>query len=315
MKISVCIVAYNHARYIEDCLASVVGQQVDVDLEILVGDDCSSDDTRKIISSYAERYPKVVHPVFHEKNVGGSQNYRTLIGLSSGDYIAHLDGDDYWLPGKLAAQLAFARQHPDSVAIYSNAIVINDSGQLIARFNSCIPDEFDLSFLVAKGNFLNASSMLYRAEYKQLLLGLSGETVDYLFHILFASRGRLGYVNRDLVAYRRHSATSISSAMPQALLSQYWEAMMQASAFGVDVPALRQCMQLYCHSLIVFSLKQGRLGELAHKFAKMRRECRAFSYGLVLRVLIKMPLRVFRTIWRSANLRLLGDTLVVLYRR
>ena len=49
LKVSVCVVAYNHGRYIGDCLASVVGQQVDADLEILVGDDCSTDETREII--------------------------------------------------------------------------------------------------------------------------------------------------------------------------------------------------------------------------------------------------------------------------
>ena len=54
-KISVCVVAYNHGRYIGECLASVVGQQVDADLEILVGDDCSTDETRRIIGGYAEK--------------------------------------------------------------------------------------------------------------------------------------------------------------------------------------------------------------------------------------------------------------------
>src|SRR6266516_3269144 len=91
LKVSVCVVAYNHGRYIGDCLASVVGQQVEADLEILVGDDCSTDETREIIAAYAARYPGLVHPVFHPRNIGGTRNYQVLIGKAEGDYIAHLD--------------------------------------------------------------------------------------------------------------------------------------------------------------------------------------------------------------------------------
>ena len=74
LKVSVCIVTYNHGRYIDDCLASVVSQQIDADLEVLVGDDFSTDQTRAIISAYAKKYPDMIYPVFHEKNIGGSHN-------------------------------------------------------------------------------------------------------------------------------------------------------------------------------------------------------------------------------------------------
>ncbi len=191
LKVSVCVVAYNHGRYIGDCLASVVGQQVEADLEILVGDDCSTDETREIIGGYAARYPGLVHPVFHPRNIGGTRNYQVLIGKAQGDYIAHLDGDDYWLPEKLAEQIGFLEKNRNCVAVYANAIVISDSGERVARFNGALPQQFDLNYLVRKGNFLNGSSLVYRARCRDPILQLEGDALDYHFHILLAGQGAL----------------------------------------------------------------------------------------------------------------------------
>src|SRR5689334_18333358 len=126
-KVSVCVVAFNHGRYIANCLASVVGQQINAELEVLVGDDCSADETRQIIGRYAEEHPGLIHPVFHQSNIGGTQNYQSLIRRASGSYIAHLDGDDYWLPGKLAEQVSFLEKNQNCVAVYTNAIVVSNS--------------------------------------------------------------------------------------------------------------------------------------------------------------------------------------------
>ena len=159
LKISVCIVTFNHAEYIQDCLASVLGQQVNADIEILVGDDCSTDNTREIISCFAHLYPTIITPIFHQTNIGGSHNYQYLIHQADGDYIAHLDGDDFWLPGKLAAQMAFLDRKSNCVAVYANAAVVNDAGELIAKFNGRVSEEITIDDLLRRGNFLNASSV------------------------------------------------------------------------------------------------------------------------------------------------------------
>jgi glycosyltransferase involved in cell wall biosynthesis len=299
LKISVCIVTYNHAAYIHDCLSSVVAQYVDADLEILVGDDCSSDDTRLIISKFSKMYPDIIFPVFHEKNIGGSHNYQYLINLAQGDYIAHLDGDDFWMPGKLAAQISFLEEAPECSAAYANAIVINKTDELVACFNGKIPSKFNLSYLLKKGNFLNASSLVYRAECKEKLLQLQGEALDYHYNILMASQGQVGYINRFLVCYRMNSTTSISSARRDLLMELYWKAILNAWILGADHQALRQCIVGFYRSLVRSALTRGRFSEALQVAAKMREECPLVSKTLIVRSVLTLPYHIGKLIFRK----------------
>ncbi len=244
-KISVCIVAYNHGQYIDDCLSSVVGQQVEADIEILVGDDCSTDQTRKIISAYAERYPDLVFPVFHAKNIGGSLNYQYLMSKAAGEYVAHLDGDDYWLPGKLAAQVRFLDANPDCAAVYTNAFCIRDDGTPAGVFNNAQPSRFDINDLLRQGNFLNHSSVLYRSTLRHELLGMQPPFLDYRILLRLARHGDVGYLNQALTAYRRSSSSSAIVNANELVRSLYWETLQ-------DVPRDMVNMQDLGHGIAEF---------------------------------------------------------------
>ena len=80
-KVSVCVVTYNQENLIERCLNSILSQEVNFSIEIIVGDDGSTDRTRTIINQFKNRYPKIVKPIFHEKNIGALRNYRLFIAL------------------------------------------------------------------------------------------------------------------------------------------------------------------------------------------------------------------------------------------
>ena len=86
--------------------------------------------------------------------------YKKLLGLARGEFIAHLDGDDYWLPGKLQRQLNFLHQNPGCNAAYTNALVIDRKGRKLGIFNDVRTQLVDLGFLVRRGNFLHMSSTL-----------------------------------------------------------------------------------------------------------------------------------------------------------
>ena len=94
-EVSVCVVTYNQEKYITECLQSVVDQETDFDFEVLVGDDCSTDGTRRIVQEFAEKYPDIIKPILHSKNTGAFHNYVSVHNAAMGKYIAHLDGDDY----------------------------------------------------------------------------------------------------------------------------------------------------------------------------------------------------------------------------
>src|SRR5437764_971025 len=116
--VSVCVTTYNHEAYIKDCLISVLSQEIDVPVEVLVGDDGSSDMTGRIVAEVMLSYPGNIQYFFHAENLGPSANYQFLINNATGSYIAHLDGDDHWLPGKLAAQLHLLALHPECSACF-----------------------------------------------------------------------------------------------------------------------------------------------------------------------------------------------------
>jgi glycosyltransferase involved in cell wall biosynthesis len=225
VEISVCIATYNQERYIANCILSVIAQHVDVPIEILVGDDCSTDATGEIADSTASRYPAIVRCYHHIKNLGPSENLKFLIERASGKYIAMLDGDDMWLPGKLEAQLKFLTDHPSCVAVFTNAAIINDSGELIGVFNNSQPPVLDLEYILRRGNFLNHSSRLFRQASGSFLTLTSQNFIDYYITIGLAAQGDIGYLNGALTVYRAGVPNSMTSATPKKVQELYWSAL------------------------------------------------------------------------------------------
>ena len=85
MKVSVVITTYNQEDYIEEALLSVINQEYDGEIEILVGDDCSTDNTANIIKNLTDKYPNIIKPMYNKINVGMSQNlYNQIVRCSRG---------------------------------------------------------------------------------------------------------------------------------------------------------------------------------------------------------------------------------------
>lgn len=135
-KVSVCIMTYKQEKYIRQCLQSIVDQEAEYPFEVIVADDCSTDGTREIIQEFTDRYPSLVRAVFHQTNVGVGVNYRSAHDLARGEYVAHCDGDDYWLPGKLSYQSNLLDQHPEASQCWGCAHLVDDDGKIIGFFPS-----------------------------------------------------------------------------------------------------------------------------------------------------------------------------------
>lgn len=243
-SVSVCITAYNHEPYIKDCLLSVLTQSYDVNLEILVGDDGSSDGTPRIVLDIAERYDGLITLFRHEKNLGACSNLKYLIARAKGDYIAHLDGDDYWMPGKLAAQISVLEKNLGSVAAYTNAVLINDGKDIIGAFNRPQPAIITLDYLCEKGNFLNHSSLVYRQELRRVILDMPDTFIDYRIHLRLACSGGLCYVNQMLVAYRVGSATSFMNDAQELVIRGSDEAVEEVLQKNILGPAAARSTQM-----------------------------------------------------------------------
>nr|WP_242445557.1 glycosyltransferase [Chromatium okenii] len=178
-----------------------------------------------MVGDLALRFPDTIRYYRHEIRLGPAGNYQFLIERSKGEYIAHLDGDDYWLPGKLKAQSKRLDDEPDCPAIYSNALCINDEGCLLGLFNNLQPDRFDLMGLLKRGNFLNHSSMLYRACYRGELLSWTPDFIDYRIHLYLSRFGNIGYLNAPFVGYRINSSGSMVVHQNDKVRLFYWIAL------------------------------------------------------------------------------------------
>lgn len=224
--VSVCITTRNQASYITQSIESVLAQRGDFDLQILVGDDASDDDTGDLIADLARRHPTQVFHVRHPNRIGASENTKRLIERARGNFIARLDGDDYWLPGKLTRQLDVLNAAPDCSAIYANAYTVDSKDRPVGLFNNAGDVRLQLRELLRDGNFLNNSSMLCRATHRDAWLALDDLLLDYRVHLLHAMHGDILHVGEPLLVYRLSTPGSMVSEANASVRELYWESIL-----------------------------------------------------------------------------------------
>jgi glycosyltransferase involved in cell wall biosynthesis len=131
-KVSVLIVTYNQHEWIAQAVESALAQKVDFDIEIVIGDDFSTDGTREIVESYAARYPGVIRLNRQDRRpegIPGRVNQVTTLEACRGEFIAFLDGDDFWTdPGKLAHQVDLLEATPGIVGVAHDALILHEGG-------------------------------------------------------------------------------------------------------------------------------------------------------------------------------------------
>jgi glycosyltransferase involved in cell wall biosynthesis len=224
-RVTVCVATCNQRGFISQCLRSVVEQHADAELRLLVGDDASDDGTSEIIAGIADEYPRTIEHLRRPRCVGGFANMRELIARADGDFVARMDGDDYWLPNKLQRQLDYLRAHPDCAAVYTNAITVDDVGNHTGMFNDAGDARFDLAAMLRRGNFLNNSSVLFRAVGRHAWLDVNVPQIDYRAHLWHARHGWLGHIGEPLAAYRVGVQGSMVSGLNDRVRELYWGAI------------------------------------------------------------------------------------------
>ena len=129
VMLSVVMTTYNHERYIATAIESVLRQQTDFAIEIVIGEDCSTDRTLNIVLDYQRQYPEAIRIVRSERNVGWRENYRRTIAAAHGRYIALLDGDDYFTHRKkLQMQVDLLEANPDVGMCYGRSERVDENG-------------------------------------------------------------------------------------------------------------------------------------------------------------------------------------------
>lgn len=131
MKVSVVIITYNQEKYIRQALDGVVSQQTDFPFEVIVADDCSTDDTLAVCRDFESKY-SFVKVEQSDKNLGYSKNWERALSLGSGEYLAIFEGDDYWTDNlKIQKQVDYLDSHNDCGVCYTDCDIFNEDTKVI----------------------------------------------------------------------------------------------------------------------------------------------------------------------------------------
>lgn len=213
--LSVCLITYNHARYIKQAIDGVLMQKVNFSWELVIADDFSTDGTREIVLEYKEKYPEFIKLISHEKNVGAAQNFMDLISAPSSKYIAYFEGDDYWAdPHKLQKQVDFLESHLDYTICFHPVKIINEKDDTIQhRYGGRGRKSYSFDDLI-EGNFIPTCSVVFR---NGILTHLpewypSLNSGDWAIYLLIAHQGgRVGQLDEVMAVYRIHHGSTWST--------------------------------------------------------------------------------------------------------
>ncbi len=161
--VSVAITTFNSAKWLPRSIDSVLMQRTDFPIEIVIGDDCSKDETLSVARSYAERHPKVFKILERKSNIGIQHNYFETFEACTGQYTAWLDADDFWTdPDKLSIQAA-ALEADSGINVCAHYIrrVTNDGEVKRERYPSVAPGRYGLKDILRQ-NFVPSPSIMFR---------------------------------------------------------------------------------------------------------------------------------------------------------
>jgi glycosyltransferase involved in cell wall biosynthesis len=208
-KVSVLMPTYNHEAYIAQAVTSALSQQTNFPFEVVVGEDCSTDGTRKILFELQQAHSQTLRVLLHERNIGGPRNVAAIFAACRGQYVAMLEGDDYWThPLKLQKQVDLLDAHPEwAICFHPTRVVQEDSSQPAHFYPESWSQEVATIEDLFRGNFMSTCSVVFRNRLFGEIPAWHSEIIpgDWALHILNADRGQIGYLNAVLADYRVHS--------------------------------------------------------------------------------------------------------------
>lgn len=239
MKVSVSVVTYQHAKTARQAIDSVLLQETGFDVEVVIGDDASTDGTREILESYHDYAPASVKTLLRRENAGdaGLTNVMATIDAAEGDYIAFLDGDDYWTDtAKLQKQADFLDAHPECALCAHRVEHLHSSGRSALSPNAPQGSgSYDVGALILRNFAPKISTMVRRSALDDLPAWYRSTRVasaDWLLNVLAGRHGRIGFLNQVMAVHRIHGASVTVGHGPERMLSDKLAA----------VAALQRCL-------------------------------------------------------------------------
>lgn len=288
--VSIMVPNYNHARYLGERLDSVLNQ-THTNLEVLLLDDCSTDNSRDILRQYAAK-DKRIRLIFNEQNSGSVfKQWKKGVAEAKGQYVWVAESDDYAALDFLEKLLAVLEPQPTVALAYTDSVIVDGAGRVSGymstwrneryrteRWNShyCTPGQDELALCLAEGCTINnASAVLFRRDFlaRPGLIDTSLRFAgDWMVYIKLASEHAIAYIPDRLNYYRDHAANVSKSAEKQGDIFFERTCCRFVAHAGVKDAAQRQVIfNEIVHSyldVINSTLKVNKSPSLFYRFAQ-----------------------------------------------
>lgn len=216
--VSVICLCYNHARFLNEALDSVVNQTYP-NLEIIAVDDTSTDESAQILQEYQARHPQI-KLILHTQNTGNCRAFNEAFALSSGDYIIDFATDDILLPNRIAEQVeAFEQLDQSYGVLYTDAELIDEDSRFIRNFYKRTPQGIllnppptgDVFANILSRSFLCPPTMIFRRAVYEKLKGYDATLAyeDFDFWVRASREFKFFYLDK-ITTRRRLHANSLS---------------------------------------------------------------------------------------------------------
>jgi glycosyltransferase involved in cell wall biosynthesis len=216
VKVSVVTATYNHEKFLPHTLQSIVEQKVNFKYEVLVGEDCSTDNTAAVVREYAEKYPDIIVPYIREKNLGMTGNAMDLVARAKGEYVAFIEGDDYWIDeDKLQKQVDFLDTHPDYIAVFGKCIIVDEEERRhpeVEQYSGFVKTGGEYTIKEFKDYLLpgqTATAVYRKVAYGELMKKMqsiqidASQMIDRMLVLCMLSLGKMHVMDEEVAAYRR----------------------------------------------------------------------------------------------------------------
>ena len=220
--LSIIIPVYNAEKYIVETLNSIYNQTYK-NFEIILVDDCSSDNSAEIIAEQMRAHPEIVY-YLQEKNMGAAVARNTALSLAKGRFVAFLDSDDVWKPEKIEKQLKLLAEKKGAFS-FTAIEMINDNGELVKKKRK-VKEKVSYKFLLHNTMIPTSSVVIDRNKTGDFSMPLRRSGQDYATWLQLLRDGTVAYgINEALVQYRVGHKSLSSNKFKS--IKQVWQIQTQ----------------------------------------------------------------------------------------
>lgn len=295
--ISICMVTYNHEKWISQAIEGVLMQKSQFSIELIIGEDCSTDNTREIIRSYLNRNPGIIKAYFNQENLGLANNFSQLLNKCNGDYIAICEGDDFWTdPFKLQKQVEVLENNYDIIMCTHNCSKFYESDKILnQKFKYCHNFQYDQKRFIEEW-VTQPLTCVFRNIFRDYTLIKKEEDLfcDVILFYELLKHGNGYFMHDNMATFRVHQNALSSGLSRWQWLLNHVIMFDYLYKYNKRDILLQKVSQRYCLSLYIYNLRK-KCNE-KHDFYPLKEYFKRTpgNFEKIYTIIVKVPFYILR---------------------